>query len=282
MTTTATIERPEEQTGVPPTRSARARIIWTVVGLLLVAAIVPAVALSMIGSTAYEQLSPRQRVYTTPISQVTVEVSSGDITVEPGTGTETMVTTSGVHGLTYPTDEEQLVGHTLVIRSSCGARIFNDRCNRNYVLHLPSEAAVTASSGEGNVNVADIGGAVSAHSDQGDVMIAGGSDTVQASSGQGSVAVTRSDASSVSVQSGQGDVTVDLLSSPERVSATSGQGDVTVELPKGPNSYQVKATSGEGSVSDGVDINPASDRVINASSGQGDVTVAYRSVAEPD
>ena len=58
----------------------------------------------------------------TPISQVTVEVSSGDITVEPGTGTETMVTTSGVHGLTYPTDEEHVVGHTLVIRSSCGTR----------------------------------------------------------------------------------------------------------------------------------------------------------------
>ena len=114
---------------------------------------------------------------------------------------------------------------------------------------LPSEAAVTASSGEGDVKVADMGKAVSAHSDQGDVTIAGGSGTVQASSGQGTVTVSRSYASSVSVQSGQGDATVDLLSSPNRVSASSGQGDVTVELPKGPNSYQVNASSGEGSVS---------------------------------
>ena len=277
MTMTATVERPEVQTGTPPARSARARILWTLVGLVLVAAIVPALALSMIGSTAYKQLSSHQRVFLTPITEVTVEVSSGDITVEPGTGTETMVTTSGVHGLTYPTDEEQLVGHTLVIRSNCGTRIFNDRCNRNYVVHLPSEAAVTASSGEGDVKVTDMGRAVSAHSDQGDVTIAGGSGTVQASSGQGDVTVSRSYASSVSVQSGQGDATVDLLSSPKRVSATSGQGDVTVELPKGPNSYQVKASSGEGSVSNNVDNNPASDRVINASSGQGDVTVSYRS-----
>jgi hypothetical protein len=281
MTATATVERPEVQTEMPPVRSARARIIWTLVGLLLVVAIVPALALSMIGSTAYKQLPSHQRVFMTPISEVTVEVSSGDITVEPGTGTETMVMTSGVHGLTYPTDEEQLVGHTLVIRSSCGTRIFNDRCNRNYVLHLPSEAAVTASSGEGDVTVTDMGRAVSAHSDQGDVTVAGGSGTVQASTGQGTVTVSRSYASSVSVQSGQGDATVDLLTSPNRVSAVSGQGDVTVELPKGPNSYQVKAGSGEGSVSDGVDNNPTSDRVINASSGQGDVTVRYRSGGEP-
>ena len=277
MTATATIERPEMRSSVPPARSARARTTWTVVGLLLVAAIVPAVALSMIGSTAYKQLSPSQRVFMTPISAVMVEVSSGDITVEPGTGTETVVATSGVHGLTYPTDEEQLVGHTLVVRSSCGTRIFNDRCDRNYVVHLPSEAAVTASSGEGDVNVTDMGRSVSAHSDQGDITIAGGSGTVTASSGQGSVTVSRSHASSVSVQSGQGDATVDLLSSPDRVSVASGQGDVTVELPKGPNSYQVKASSGEGSVTDGVDNNPASDRVIDASSGQGDVTVGYRS-----
>jgi Putative adhesin len=280
MTATATVERPEGQTEIPPARSARARLIWTLVGLLLVVAIVPALALSMIGSTAYKQLSSRHRAFMTPISEVTVEVSSGDITIEPGTGTGAVVATSGVHGLSYPTDDEQLVGRTLVIRSTCGTRIFNDRCNRNYVLHLPSKAEVTASSGEGDVKVTDMGRAVSAHSDQGDVTIAGGSGTVQASTGQGTVTVSRSYASSVSVQSGQGDATVDLLTSPNRVSAVSGQGDVTVEIPKGTNSYQVKASSGEGNVSDTVGNDPASDRVINASSGQGDVIVRYRNAGE--
>ena len=57
MTANATVEGPEVLTGVPPARSARARIMWTLVGLLLAAAIVPAVALSIIGSTAYEQLT---------------------------------------------------------------------------------------------------------------------------------------------------------------------------------------------------------------------------------
>ena len=172
-------------------------------------------------------------------------------------------------------------GHTLIIRSSCGARIFNDRCSRNYVLPLPPGVAVTADSGEGNVKVTDWAERSRPTPARETSRLHGGSGMVQASSGQGTVTVSGSYATSVSVHSGQGDATVDLLSSPNRVSAVSGQGDVTVELPKGPNSYQVKASSGQGSVSDGVDNNPASDRVINASSGQGDVTVGYRGGGEP-
>jgi hypothetical protein len=230
----------------------------------------------MIGSAAYQQLPSRQRVFTTPITRVTMEVGSGDITVEPGTGPDTRVTTTGVHGLTYPTDDEHVVGQSLVIRSTCGTRIFNDRCNRNYVVRLPSDVAVAATSGQGNVTVTGMDRTIAAHSDQGDVTIAGGSGTLQASSGQGGVTVSRSSASSVSVQSGQGDVAVDLISPPDHVAASSGQGDVIVELPKGPTSYQVHASSGQGNVSDSVDDNPASHRVITATSGQGDVTVGYR------
>jgi hypothetical protein len=244
--------------------------------MLLVVAIVPALALSMVGSTAYQSLHATQRTFTTSITGLTVDAGSGDVTIVRGTGTDTVVTTSGVHGLTYPTDAEHVVGQTLVISSSCGTSIFNDRCNRNYVVRLPSGVAVTADSGQGNVSVTGTDQAISAHSDQGDVTITGGSGRVQASSGQGDVTVTRSSAPSVSAHSGQGDVALDLISPPRRVSASSGQGAVTVELPKGPNSYQVHASSGQGNVTDSVDDNPGSDRVIGATSGQGDVTVRYR------
>ena len=70
---------------------------------------------------------------------------------------------------------------------------------------------------------------------------------------------------------------VELTVPPNRVSASSGQGDVTVELPRGPNFYQVQATSGQGNVSNTVGDDPASVRVVRATSGQGDVTVRYRS-----
>ncbi len=281
MTATATLtaELPGTRVPVPPPRSPRARVAWTVVGLLLVVALVPAIALSMIGSAAYQPLASVQRVFTAQINAVMVQVSSGDLTIERGNGTSTgtVVTTSGVHGLTYPTDVEHVVGHTLVIRSSCGTTIFNDRCTRSYVVHVHSEVAVTATSGQGDVTVTDTDGTISAHSDEGDVTIRGGSGAVAASSGQGGVTVSRSSAASVSATSGQGDVVLGFVSSPNRVTASSGQGDVTVELPRGPNSYQVHASSGQGNVSNNVGDNPASDRVINATSGQGDVTVGYRS-----
>jgi hypothetical protein len=275
MTAIAPAEEQVTQAGVPPTRSQRSRFAWTLGGLLLAAAIVPAVALSIIGSTAYQRLNSRERVFTTPVTAVSVQVSSGDITIGRGSGGNTVVATSGVHGLTYPSDDEHVVGHTLVIRSSCGAMIFNDRCSRSYVVSLPSGVAVIADSSQGNVIVRGADRTVSAHSGQGDVTITRGSGTLQASSGQGDVSITGSAATSVSVHSGQGDVAVDLISPPKRLTASSGQGDVTIELPKGSN-YNVQANSGQGDVSDSVDNNPASDRVVNATSGQGDVTVSYR------
>jgi hypothetical protein len=275
MTVIAPVEIRRTQAALPPTRSPRARIGWTLAGLLLAIAIVPALTLSIVGSTAYQGLNSRERVFATPLSAVTVDVGNGNITVEHSAGRNTLVDTSGVHGLTYPTDDEHIIGHTLVIRSSCGAIFFNDRCSRSYVLHLPSGVAVNADSSQGNVDVND-GGRVSAHSDEGDVTITGGSGYLQASSGQGNVTISRSTARSASVHSGQGDVVVEFVTSPKRLIASSGQGDVTIELPMGPNSYQVQANSGQGVVSDHVDNNPASDRVVTASSGQGDVTVGYR------
>jgi len=284
MTATATSKAVLQGTPVlvPPPRSPRARIAWTVVGLILVGALVPAFALSMIGSAAYQPLPSVQRVFTAPITAVTLQVSSGDLTIERVTGADTVVSTSGVHGLTYPTDAEQVVGHTLVIRSSCGTTIFNDRCTRNYVVHVASDVAVTATSGQGNVTVTGTNKVISGHSDQGDVTITGGSGTVQASSGQGDVTIMRSSATSVSAISGQGDVVLGFISSPNRVTVSSGQGDVTVELPKGPNSYQVHSSSGQGNVSNDVNDDPASDRIIDATSGQGDVTIRYRSGGEPE
>jgi Putative adhesin len=276
MTMITPAELQGTQTIVPPARSSRARIAWTSAGLFLAIAIVAALALSIVGFVAYQPLASRQRVFTTPITAVTVEVSSGEITVERSAGADTVVTTSGVHGLTLPTDEERLVGRTLVIRSSCGSVPFNDRCTRNYVLHVQAGVILTVVSGQGDVNVTGTDRAVSAHADQGDVTISGGSGTLQASSGEGDVTVSRSAATSVSVHSDQGDVAIDMISPPTRLTASSGQGNVTVKLPRGPTSYQVHASSGEGNLSDTIDTNPTSTRVVNASSAQGDVTIGYR------
>jgi hypothetical protein len=262
----------------PPTRSAGARKVWVFVGLVFAFAIVAALAGSVVGSVAYEPVALRHREFTSLITAVSVHVTSGDITIEPSTGADTEVATSGVHGLTYPTDQERVVGHTLFITSSCGLLVpFDNRCSRDYTVRLQPHVGVTVDSEQGSINVTGLDGSLSVHSDQGDVTVIGGSKTLVASSGQGDVTVSRSGATSLSVHSGQGDVSVDLMAPPTRVSASSGQGGVTVELPRGRTSYQVQASSGQGSVTNRVGNNPASARIIDASSGQGDVIVGYGS-----
>ncbi len=260
----------------PPTRSAGARKVWVFVGLVFAVAIVAALAGSVVGSVAYEPVALRHREFTSLITAVSVHVTSGDITIEPSPDADTEVTTSGIHGLTYPTDQERVVGHTLFITSSCGTSVpFNNRCSRDYTVRLQPHVGVMVNSEQGSINVTGLDGWLSVHSDQGDVTVTGGSKTLVASSGQGDVTVSRSAATSLSVRSGQGDVSVNLTAPPTRVIASSGQGGVTVELPRGRTSYRIQATSGQGSVTNGVGTDPASGRAIDATSGQGDVIVRY-------
>ena len=262
----------------PPARSSWARKVWTSIGLVLAIAIVAACTGSVVGSVAYQPLALRHREFSAPITSVSVHVSSGDVTIERSTDLDTEVSTSGVHGLTYPTDQEHVVGRTLVISSSCGLAIpftigapatMSSACRRGWRSWPPPTRAPSMSPAWTARCRSTL--------DQGDVTVIGGSGTLQASSGQGDVTVSRSGSTSVSVHSGQGDVTVDLKTPPTRVSASSGQGGVTVELPRGPRTYRVQASSGQGNVSDSVGNNPASARSIDATSGQGDVTIGYRS-----
>ena len=156
VVTPRALQRP--QAVVSPARSPRARVAWTFTGMAIAIALVTTSALSIVGSVAYQPLVSKQRVFTGRISAVTVDVSSGEIVIERTAGINTVVTTTGVHGLTSPTDEERVVGRTLTIRSSCGSTPFNDRCRRNYVLHVQPGVALTADSAQGDVNITDMEG----------------------------------------------------------------------------------------------------------------------------
>lgn len=75
--------------------------------------------------------------------------------------------------------------------------------------------------------------------------------------------------------SGEGDVDLDFTKFPERVTGSSAEGNVIVDLPRGPETYQVRASSGEGSVTNGVAEDSLSPRVVIATSSEGDVSVSY-------
>jgi Putative adhesin len=272
MTTLTPMAAPAAAT---PERSPHARAAWTGAGLFTAVVIVLWLVLSTLGAVAYQTIPTSQRVFAGTLTAVTVDVGTGSVTVERNAGPDTVVTTSGSRGLTWPTDEEHVSGSSLTIRSRCRQPFFGDHCNRNYVLHVQPATSLTVTTGEGTIDVGDIGGALSLNSGQGDVTIAGGGGALRVFTGEGNVSATGLRAQSVSARSGQGDIDLGFTLPPARVSASSGQGNVTIGLPNGSTLYQVHVDSGEGIATNGVAESLSSPRVIDASTGQGDVAVGY-------
>jgi hypothetical protein len=257
--------------------STRARGgVWAVVGLLFAAVLVLAVAGSFIGSIAYEKIMPTSRAFAGSIRAVDIEIDNGSVTIEPVATTGAVVTSSGLSGLSSPSDTEHVTGGTLVVRSSCPTRFFENHCTRSYVLRIPSDVAVVADTGSGDVTTNGVDGPLRIRSGQGNVRVDGATGSVRIWSGQGEVTATGLRGATAAVTTGQGDVHLGFDAAPSEVQAISGQGDVTITLPRGAVAYRVRATSGQGVVTDTVAVNPSSRRTVLASSGQGDIAIRYR------
>jgi hypothetical protein len=240
-----TVAGPSAATGAPA-RSVGARRAWTTVGLVLAVTIMVAALSGAVGDMAYQAIPSSQRVFAGPLHAVSIEVDTGSVTVEAGSGPAILVETSGSRGVRSPSDHEQVSAGTLAVRSSCGATFLNDRCSRDYVLRVPPQLSVTASSGKGDVMVVGVSGSLDLHSGEGAVSVVGGSGTVRLSSDQGDVSAVQMGSQSVIATSGQGVVDLGFASPPSQVTASSDQGDVTIGLPHGSVSYQVHATSDQG------------------------------------
>jgi Putative adhesin len=260
-----------------PARSVSARRAWTIVGLVLAVAFVAAGLSSVVGNVAYQSIPSSHRAFTGPLQAVSIEVGSGSITVEAGSGPAVVVETSGSRGWQWPSDHEQVSAGTLAIRSSCGTTVFNDRCTRDYVLRVPPRLLVTASSEQGDLMVTGVDGALDLHSGEGAVSVVGGSGALRLSSDQGDISAVQLDSQLVTATSGQGDVDLGLASPPSHVAASSDQGRVTIGLPHDAVPYQVHASSDQGAVTVAVLNDTTSPRVVQASSGEGDVSVRYGS-----
>jgi hypothetical protein len=248
---------------------------WTAVGLILAVALIVSVAGSFIGSIAYEPITPSHRVFESPIRAIQIDIENGSVTIEPDAGGDAVVESSGVNGLSSPSDVERVSGGTLVVRSSCATKFFENHCTRNYVLRVPPDVRVDTDTDSGDVTARDLTGALTLRSGQGDVTVEGATGSVQLSSGQGDVTATGLTGATAVAFSGQGEVRLGFLAAPRVVNASSGQGDVSIVLPRGPVAYQVHAASSQGLVMDKVAVNPTSRQTVRATSGQGDVSVSY-------
>ncbi|MCU4184772.1 DUF4097 domain-containing protein [Acidiferrimicrobium sp. IK] len=240
---------------------------WRAAGLsLLVVALVGA-GWSVLGNVARQPIH-HSRSFAGPVTAVDVDVSNGSVTVVAGPGQGVRVVAAGDRGLSTPSDDEQLAGGVLKIRSGCALPLDNTWCRLSYTVTAPAGAAVYAHSGNGTVTVSGVHGDVDASSGNGTVRLSGLGGALRAHSGNGSVIAVGLADPTVTASSGNGSVSLAFAAAPLQVGAHSGNGTVTVTVPAASGPYHVIAGA---HTTIEIPTDPTAARTINASSSNGSV-----------
>jgi DUF4097 and DUF4098 domain-containing protein YvlB len=130
---------------------------------------------------------------------------------------------------------------------------------------------VTARSGSGDLDLADIAGAVACHTGSGNIRLAGVTGTTGAETGSGDIDAGDLRGAHTSTHTGSGDVTLRLASTQD-VDADSGSGDVHIIVPSG-QSYRVAVSSSSGDRHVGVPSDPNAAHQLKVHTGSGDITI---------
>jgi DUF4097 and DUF4098 domain-containing protein YvlB len=260
--------------GITPVRSPRVQKLWKGIGCALAVIVLGSFAAQIVGTVAYMKIPATHRVFAKNISFLNVNDASGSVTIVRSDSSSTVVNSSGERGLVAPTNSEQVLNNTLFVRSNCQG-FFDNYCDRHFTIHVPSTVHITVDTGQGDILVSGINGAMTLTTGQGDVDIAGSPLSLRVTTGQGSINATALSSASVFAHTGQGNIVLNFTRPPTTVTALTGQGNISVLVPRGPDSYQLNATSDQGNAAKDVPDNSESHRIINASSGQGNIVIRY-------
>jgi hypothetical protein len=287
MTTTMTTTGRRPAPGAPPMTPGRR-------GLLAIG--VP-VALLLIGWTGFGFVADIGQA-SFPVSdniavhhgQLVVSVDSGDLTVHGSSGTTGRLTGKVQYDLIRPdfTESSTATGTTLGV--TCRIPVGN--CGLAATLEVPPRAAVSLSSGGGDLAVSGIDTDLTLKSYGGDMSVNGGSgrDTLYTGGGDlsadnlsgvltfyssgGDIGSSGLDSSAVTADSGGGDVALVFTQVPRNLSITSDGGDISVVLPPGDVGYDLVTNTSGGDLSEpGVRINNSSSDKITLDSGGGDISI---------
>ena len=272
-------------------RLTPARVLTLVIGVPLVLALIGWLGfttVALVGQASYPVS------YAIPVTggQLVAGVGGADVTLRQGPGQTAHLTGTVQYDLVRPGVSESTgpTGTNLDVR----CRIFVGECGLNATLEVPSQTAVTLSSGGGDMKVYGIDD-VTLSSEGGDVAISGPGGLTSVNTGGGDL--TASDlagilkfstsggditgnnlaAPSVNAGSGGGDVTLVFTKPPANLDITSDGGDITVLLPQGITAYHITGSADGGNDTESVPTSTLSRNTISVQSGGGDITIAEAS-----
>jgi len=272
-------------------RLTPARVLTLVIGVPLVLALIGWIgfsAVALVGQASYPVS------YTIPVTggQLVAGLGGSDVTLRQGPGQTAHLTGTVQYDLVRPGVSENTGPTGTNLDVNC--RISVGSCGLNATLEVPSQTAVTLSSGGGDMKVYGIDD-VTLSSEGGDVAITGPGGLTSVDTGGGDLTasdlagilrfstsggdITGNDltAPSVNAGSGGGDVTLVFTKPPANLDITSDGGDITVLLPQGTTAYHITASADGGSDTESVPTSALSHNTISVDSGGGDITIAEAS-----
>lgn len=232
----------------------RALAVWitlaSVVGLVGVLA-----TADVVWSLLARRTSTTSQVYHRPVTQVVLDVSAGDVTVQTGGGDEVSVQQRLTESVAQPQVRRSWQGDRLTITGDCPTSLLWQGCGIGLVLRVPADVAVDVTTDDGSVTVRDLCG------------------PVRVTTATGSVTGTGLRSSQVDVRAGTGPVSLGFAAAPDLVRAAATSGLIDVELPA--DTYAVQATSVTGRSEIGV--KEAADAVhrVELQTKTGDLLVNY-------
>ncbi len=110
-------------------------------------------------------------------------------------------------------------------------------CDVRYTIEVPRDIDVQVSADNDGVSISNVDGAVELHSDNGSIRATDLTGNVQMSSDNGGVRGTGLAGDSVTANSDNGSVNIEMIEAPRTVQATSDNGSVTIVVPQGDETY---------------------------------------------
>lgn len=277
----------------PPFRRPRARALWWLAGLVLLASSLAWGVYTLVTVIAHEERTETTRFGAKGVEVLDVNSDGGRVTVTGRADLDEIVITADIgEGLRRTGNRQEIVDGRLELDATCPV-LGSNWCSVDYTIEVPREMTVVASSDTSQVEVHGIDGEVTAETDNGAIVVDDitgplevSSDNgaivvddvtgrLEVSSDNGSVAATDIVATEAVVETDNGSISLEFSVAPSSVRADNSNGDVDVMVPQDGGDYLVDAVTGNGQVTTDVRTAPNADRTMELDTSNGDIAVRY-------
>jgi hypothetical protein len=247
---------------------------WLVIGGVFTAVLIASGALAAAGWLGFRTETQHQ-VYRAQLTNITIEVDTGDVTLMPGESGVVDVERRLFWSYEKPIVEERWDGRTLRVSSDCpGWFQLGPGCGVDYTLQVPEGVSVRAHTSTGDVSVRNIDGDLHLTTSTGDITVTDAAGALQLRTSTGDIRASNVTSETVDASTSTGNITLDLSAAPRTVAAQTSTGDIRVIVPDG-DSYQVQAETSTGDTRISVRQDDAASRSIVARASTGDIDISY-------